>query len=390
MANEILAPYKTLRVVETVFNYARADQIDITPEDIRSIKQTFNAYEIYDDGMFWRKILESNDEYWDKSFQIFGPATLSEWVARVPGLYWKKGSETLRNVTESAIEQIGNFGRVLQPIGKSQVVLGGIGTLRLPPDANGYRMVSISIGRNPSMGIPVLFTPDVWDALSLKEGSVIDKMRAVWRKMPTEWHPHFKFVNDMPRGCFVVTDSNMVSTYKHNILPTLFHPFSVMEYYTDSGIFFDYVFVTATNEQTDYRSKVQEFFEYYRNIKGRNGTYMLECDIATPFLDAAYSTPAELRQNNYGESQLDIITKRIKGDTFKGRTIEKIIEIINNNYTSENIKKLGEPLGLKPFAWITNDPVAKLSIKLLDFCIENNRVDSLLELLVEDNPQILN
>lgn len=389
MTNSLLAPFKTSRVVETVANYERADQINISEEDIKNIPSNDGTFRFYDDGEFWREIINNPDHFWDKTFQLRSRVVLSEWIARVPGLYWKKGSEILRDVTESAIEQIGNVHNVLQPIDKSQVVMGGIGTIRLPPNDAGYRLVSISTGVNTSSGIPLLIAPEVWDTLSLKEGSVINRMKVVWRKMPIGWQSNFFFGKEnMPRGCFTISDIDSIS-YSKQILPTVFHPFTIMEYSTDSGYFFDYVFLTVTNEQRDYRSKVQEFFEHYKKRFGNDGTYILESDVSMPFLDAQYLTPADLRKNQYGESQLDILIKRIKGDTFQGKTIDNIIKAINENYTSQNIEELGKSIGLQPFKWITPDPVAKLSIKLLDYCIDNDKVDALLDLLVEANPKIL-
>lgn len=389
MPDLLLAPFKTSRVVETVANYERADQINISQEDIKNIPSNDDTFALYDDGEFWREIINNPDRFWDKTFQLRSRVVLSEWIARVPGLYWKKGSEILRDVTESAIERIGNVYNVLKPIDKSQVVMGGIGTIRLPPNDAGYRLVSISTGVNTSSGIPILISPEVWDILSLKEGSVIDNMKVVWRKMPIGWRSNFLFgKEDMPRGCFIISDVNSIS-YSKKVLSTVFHPFTIMEYSTDSGYFFDYVFLTVTNEQKDYHSKVREFFEYYKKRFGNNGTYLLESDVSMPFLDAQYLTPGDLRKNQYGESQLDLLIRRIKGDTFKGKTIDNILKAINDNYTSQSIEELGKYLDLQPFEWITPDPIAKLSIKLLDYCIDNEKVDKLLDLLVEENPKLL-
>lgn len=391
MSSALVNPYKTTRIAETIANYARVDQVEMNPGLIGEDVNKFNAIELYDEGEFWRKVLNAPDDYWGKLFRIYMPTTLSEWVARVPGLYWKKGSEALREVTQSAIETIGNEYVVLQPIGKSQVVLGGVGTVKLPPDINGYRLVTISTGRNASTGIPALIAPEVWDYYRLKEGALLDRISAIWQKMPIEWHQHFPSTRDMPRGCLIIHENEDIRISKnHEVIPILFHPFSVMEYYTDNAILYDFVFVTVTTEQSDYRQRVQDFFEYYRKSNGRNGKYLLEVDISTPLLEAQYLSPAELRKNDATSGpQLDILLSRIRGDTFKGQTIEDIIKAINANYDNKGLERLGSMVDLNPAVWITNESVAKLSIKLLDYCLDNRKVDALLEVIVMDNPSLL-
>lgn len=391
MPSVLVNPYKNTRIAETIANYARVDEVEINPEHLGEAGNKFSTIEVYDEGDFWWKVLNTPDNYWDKLFRIYMPTTLSEWVARVPGLYWKQGSEALRKVTQSAIETIGNEYVVLQPIGKSQVVLGGVGTVKLPPDINGYRLVTISTGRNASTGIPALIAPGVWDYCHLKEGILLDRVSGIWRKMPIEWHQHFPSTRDIPRGCLIIHENEDIRISKNKeVIPTLFHPFSVMEYYTDNAIFHDFVFVTVTTEQSGYRQRVQDFFEYYRKSNGRNGKYLLEVDISTPLLEAQYLTPAELRKNDASSGpQLDILLSRIRGDTFKGQAIEDIIKAINANYDSKGLERLGSMVGLNPAVWITNESVAKLSIRLMDYCLENEQVDTLLEVVVMDNPALL-
>ena len=64
---------------------------------------------------------------------------LLQWFPRVPGLYWLDGSENLRQLSPEAEEFRSTHWVSYKPYGKSRKVMGGIGTLRLPPSIDNYR-----------------------------------------------------------------------------------------------------------------------------------------------------------------------------------------------------------------------------------------------------------
>ncbi len=85
---------------------------------------------------------------------------VSDWVARVPGLFWAEYSGEIRKHSEQDIAIKSKDWIVFHPLGKSKKVLGGIGTIHLPPNDEGKRLISITSSCNASVGIPLLIYPE--------------------------------------------------------------------------------------------------------------------------------------------------------------------------------------------------------------------------------------
>lgn len=379
--------YKKVRIAETLQNVA----IVHTPTFVPPTPDN-KPFQVEDEAHFWQLILAHSSDYWGKICSLDGNWVLSEWIPRIPGLYWHKNSEALRNVHQSGIETIGQRHLVLQPIVKSMVVMGGVGTLKLPPET-GFRLVSLSKSRDASAGIPVLVSNEVWNTLSLHEGVAI-KGQFVWQQMSKGWSEHFPSISLIPNGYLLLSDAkNVIVTSDKN--PVLFHPCTVMEYKAPNGfgLLYDYVFVSATTEQQSFKNAIQDFFEMYRTAQNRNGKYIFEADMTDKLWDARFKSPQDmLEKDDYSNSQLDILLSRVRGDTFKnGVTTEAMNKIILTNFgnNTEGLKLVASDIGIEEWEWYRNEPVAKLSIRLLDLCMETNKVDALLDSIIAYNPNIL-
>src|SRR5687768_711668 len=157
MANEILLRAANgARIVEAVENYARAE-VNASPSVAAGQDQRW----LYDDETFWSHVF--NSKVTPGTRVSFPEVAVSEWVARVPGLFWTDAAKRLRRQGETEVE--GRHGRIitLRPFGKSQVVSGGVGTLRLPPSQEDYHLVTVTSTGNASAGIPALISPEVWE-----------------------------------------------------------------------------------------------------------------------------------------------------------------------------------------------------------------------------------
>src|SRR5688572_18044633 len=92
--------YRTARSLEAIGNYARADD-PLLQETGYLDDRCQSETTVFFDDEFWKpKLVEWNhnakvENPPDRSFDFFGFA-LSEWIARVPGLFWTKGAERLR------------------------------------------------------------------------------------------------------------------------------------------------------------------------------------------------------------------------------------------------------------------------------------------------------
>jgi hypothetical protein len=384
----LISPYKQVRVSETIENYAVSDnhKTDTSPS------KDGQPFLLWSEEEFWHSVLYKPENFWNTKVTLDNGFVLTEWVARVPGLYWQNGSAAMRAVTQTAVETIGNQWNVLRPVSKSMIVMGGVGTLKLPPNEDGYRLVTLTATGDASAGIPTLISESIWQKYSLHEGIEL-KGTGVWKEMPMSWSKNFPSTAKLPRGCLYFNEDSNIQVLSEN-QGYLFHPFSVMEYTTDSGIFHDFVFVSVTSEQQNYRQAIKDFFGYYRTANNRVGKYILNIDVSQPILDdVLYNTPQELlKTDDFAQSQLDILLARVRGDTFKNdKTIEDINKALLQNFggDTEGLKRIGEDIGIPAWEWFKNESAAKLSIKLLDLCLEKNKMEALLEALVMDNPTLL-
>src|ERR1700753_2794374 len=132
------------RIIETAQNYSVADNFSDRPLAVPELPY---GPAFYDDEHFWRDILFNPQAAWNTEVHLY-EVILSEWVARVPGLFWTPEARSLRQFDESEIEEREPHHVTLQPTAKSRVVTGGVGTLRLPPGAQGTRLATLTTTAN--------------------------------------------------------------------------------------------------------------------------------------------------------------------------------------------------------------------------------------------------
>jgi hypothetical protein len=324
----LLEAYTGVRIMETNDNYARADtpllaQPEILHTDIPSYFHDFEQ-----DQRFWEKVFSDPEGVWGMQVS-FGKAALSEWVARVPGLFWKPEAEQLRQLSPTAIENKSERWTTYTPWGKSQKVMGGIGAFRLPPAVDGTRLVTLTTSLNASAGVPALVLPDVWDKIrqaGSSEGRAING-QVRWQPMAQGWAARFKSTRDSPRGYLVLDNPNAIEVLDEKA-PTQFHPFTVMEYYSGSRELFDYVYATADTGLADYRGQLTRFFDMYKDVQGRHGRYLLAGDMVNALWEAEYDSPADLRRADpSAQSQLALVEARVRERLLGEDTIEWLLEV---------------------------------------------------------------
>ncbi len=305
--------YRCALSLEAIENYARARQWSPTrrilredlprrrPLDRASWKYRRlhnanyhgdNAEHYFDtDKEFWDMVLFSRNEMHEHTFH-FHSCTLSEWVARVPGLYWHEDAEGLRELSINHVESANQEWEIYRPIGKSQTVQGGIGTFRFPPDMAGNRLVTLSTEHNASSGIPAIISPEVWLHCQLSEGDVLCG-RASWKSFPFGWTEQFHHIKGIPRGYLTINDPAQIYLEERGH-STQIHPCTVMEYHTNDSILYDFVYATADTGFTGYRQKLESFFENYKGGDERYGRYLIPADHNTPLFDAEFASPEGL------------------------------------------------------------------------------------------------
>lgn len=378
--------YRCARSLEAVENYARAG-LQVSDEVLEDAMPREAHNFVRDDKYFWRKVLADPQKAWGQPFQLYASA-LSMWVARVPGLFWSKGAQALRKIEADAVEEYKSHDWVvLRPPGKSKQVLGGIGTLKLPLDENGCRLVTLSNGHNASSGIPTLISPEVWEHHQLNDGSILG-LWAKWQPMPVGWAERFPSIKGIPRGYLVVSDPNQVYEVFNENAPIQFHPCTVMEYYQGDAKLYDFVFAAADTGVRNYRREIEDFFEKYKNAQGRFGKYLISADIADPLWEAEFDSPEALRRTELGaKSQLELLQARVRGDSFKGLDIDLIVQLLAREYDNDGLRRISEMIGIPPAHWFTGGAASDSSVQLLHVCVHRGKVEELLDAVAGEHPQ---
>jgi hypothetical protein len=385
----LLDVVKGSRIIETLENYPVAfETTHINDEILYPDKSIW----IDGDSFFWEGLLRSPDYFWNAIVQA-EYCVFSNWIARVPGLFYTEAASSLRSFAKyyplENADQFGDVNHIYRPLGKSAHVSGGIGTLKLPNDDRGNLLASVSTSANASVGIPILIYPEVQKYLRLEEGDCIKIRNARWKKMSVEWQGKFPTVGGIPRGYIVVDHPDMIIKTKQKTNIQV-QPFSIMERQAADGFLYDFVYVSMNAADHSSRQQAKQFFERYMQYMGSTGEYLLAIDPSNPYFDARYAYPQDLEaQDRYGVVQMKLIKERVKGSCFRGFTIDRLAGIIPENYpTAQEIYRLAKNAGI-PHLQIPDDAASRMAIVLLEQAIRLDRVAILVELIVIDFPGIL-
>ena len=308
-------------------------------------------------------------------------AAVSEWVARVPGLYWAPSSSFMRKIKPALIEHKTKTWITYQPLGKSQKVMGGIGTLRLAPATDGYRLMTLTTTLNASAGILALVSPEIWEDGWCGEGSVISAS-AKWQAMTEKWASQFPSVKGIPRGYLILDKRDQVRVREHGA-PVEIHPFSIMEYWDGSAQLLDYVYATVDTTEADFRDKLTDFFESYRIAEGRGGEYLLAADVSDPMWDAWFSSPAELRDSRRA-SQLRLIEARVHDAVSGQDVVDALIRTLSQSDNVKDLRRLSKDAGIEFQRWSAGGTVAEESARLVSEAVRSGKEQALIQVVMAE------
>jgi len=381
--NDFIETQKGIKVIESLENYSLLP--DFFFKSDLSREQSANI--VYDEAYFWHHMLQGSKEFTDGAISLYH-FTLCSWVARIPGLYWTEQSTELRKVDASEVSFKSQSWTEFHPTGKSRKVLGGIGTLLLPQDRFGNRMVTLSSSNNASTGIPALISEEVYECLSLNEGDVLNINAANWSARGSEWSQLFASTKDIPSGYLVISKAEQIQKVGAGS-PVAFHPFSIMEYESKSALLYDYVYLSVDSHHDSLRSTVENFFNDYARKEGRNGRYLINPNLVNPFFETRYQHPSQLSTTTE-RAHLELIKKRIVDDKFGKTTLNKVIQAIPAYYESINsLTRLIKFINVNP-ALFNNDTVVGLSAQLVNYCLDNDKIHLLFDRITYEYPIILN
>jgi hypothetical protein len=369
------------RLIETAENYARADN----PLVKRASQNRMPLTGFYDDDeKFWREVFRWNSRGYTYQFVC---CALSEWVARVPGLYWKPGSKERRRLSPAAVESRSSKGETYVPPGKSRKVLGGIGTLRLPCAPDGYRLASLTTTLNASAGVPALIAPEVWEHQRLKEGCVLN-VTARWQEMDEKWSWRFKSVELIPPG-YLVLDSEAEVFVVQEAAPVLIHPFTIMRYEKRAAELYDFVYCEDDTSDGQHRKRLTKFFASYKDRKNRYGRYLLAGDFVDPLWEPEYQSPEHLRSADpAAESHLRLLEARVCKSMLGDSTIDELLVTLPSGpYNHDDLQRLSTQIGIPWSLWFTGATLARSAAQLMAQVVEKKKIPELVDLLVVEHPE---
>jgi hypothetical protein len=400
--------YRCARALEALENYARADgplveevgnvagssaePVWIEPDGGGYAQKRF-------DERFWSLVSADPDRWWGQTFRL-SMVGLSEWVARVPGLFWSTSAKGMRALAKGSVEHRSDRWVTYKPIGKSAIVLGGIGTIKFPPNENGCRLVTLSGGHNASSGIPALVFPEVWEYPELRgeqlnhlqEGDIIT-VKVQWQPMAWGWAQRFPSVRGIPRGYLVLRNPENIHVDRYmRSTPTEFHPCTVMEYESGDTKLWDFVYATVDTRVDGYRAKVENFFTSYKDRHERRGRYLFSADISNPMWEADHDSPASLRLTSQGKTQLKLLEERVRRYTYRGRTVEEILQLLAQNYSQEALRRLATYINI-PWGQV-NEATSRADVaaQLIERCLSSEdkmKVEELLDAIAQENPHLI-
>ena len=373
---------KGTKMIETIENYSIAE--NDTHSSFQNIESKYDSI-FYTDKDFWDTRLRYPKEFGDKTVGLYN-FVISEWVARVPGLYWADSSASIRQHTEDEIAVKSKEWTEYTPPGKSKKVLGGIGTILLPVDDMGKRIVSASSSCNSSLGVPLLIFPDVWEYLKLCQGDIVIIKNAKWQSVDLTWSHRFASTRNIPRGYLVIDKIDKIEIIERDY-PIVDNPFSIMEYQKGDALLYDFVYLTIDSKVNNAKQETEEFFSNYAKKDSRNGRYLINPNMVDPIFDAKYMTPSEMHLPTQ-KAQIELLYERIKNENFDKITLNELIELLPKYYDStSSIRRLVKNLGVS-VSIIQEDSPASMSAQLINFCLRSNKIEELVDRMMVEYPKI--
>ncbi|WP_172279469.1 hypothetical protein [Chryseobacterium sp. LAM-KRS1] len=370
---------KGTNFLETLENYSLAAVGATEPEETEDDIATF-----YTDEEFWYQVLNDPDYYWNKKVSLVD-FVISDWIARVPGLYYMPSSKNLRLNAESNITKVIREFKEFNPTGKSQMVMGGIGTLLLPPTSDGKILMSATSSFNSSLGIPLLIFPEVLNFI--KHGFLVRIKEAKWQAMEETWSKRFASTDNIPRGYLVIDSIEKIEIMSKYEFPVVYHPFSIMEYEKDEGYFYDYVYVTSDSKSRNAEDNIVDFFHNYAKKEDRFGEYLISSNMVNPLFPSRYVSSSDLNKESE-RANLELLQHRIRDTFFKKVSLEQLMIKLPIHYDSlASLKTLSRMVGINPNR-IMEGSAVEFSNQLINQCIKQNKIETLVDRLTYENVKI--
>lgn len=369
-------------IAEALENYPKIDELDVQGNPAPD-RTTTNIQGVDTDEHFWdmmnARVAQGNYQ-WGNLFH-FGRVSISEWVPRIPGMYWTDKAEKFREMGRAQKMDEWENQVAYRPIGKTQLVVGGLGTFKCSHGQENM-LVSITASGNCSSGIPLLISRQLWEDYNLKEGSILDDLTLRWDKMASNWSSKFISSKNLIRGSLTFTDNNIkVNSYDRT---AVCHPFTVIEYYEQGVPKYDFMFFSMQGASN--RSKIDEWVNIYKS-KFEQARYIFEPDPNEVLYGATYATTHQFLNQGFNDVQL--IESKIESELSNQSTgiFDKIYEFLCNNISNENeLAEFSkqEVISIPPISWRGGSSLLDTVKNFMTLIVEQKKLTTLYDLLQTD------
>ncbi|HEX8408108.1 MAG TPA: hypothetical protein VF883_04550 [Thermoanaerobaculia bacterium] len=361
------------RILEAITNYARVE-IEESRNDTLNLNVHFSA-----DEYFWPNVFGLRTPF-GSNVDVPNEVIVSEWVARVPGLFWMAGAQAHRREGEKLVEYRDGNSITLRPMGKSSLVSGGVGTIKLPPSEAGYRLITLTSSANVSAGVPALVSPEVWEHCRLREGSVVRIYKATWQAMARGWSAEFPSTRGIPRAYIRIDGPDTVEVIDDGAAAAI-HPFSIMRYFDGKAELFDFVFATGYSTDPRMRQEISGFFDDYCRAEGREGEYLIDADVAQPMWASRYHSPAELRVAE------ELLNRRIE-DAMLGHNVTEVLQGVLSGLSHGELRRISSEIGIPPATWFRGDAAVHEAQRFI-LCVPPAKIAVLIDAIRTLQPDLI-
>jgi len=262
---------------------------------------------------------------------------ITEWFPRCPGLFWTTEGQQSRESAWDYVEDQRKYSYlVLSPVGKSQMILGGIGTTRLEVHKGAkqdYRVLCATSSGKCDAGIPLVVTKGVYNKIQdqiQSEGAVRADVAGLYSLLPIKYEDlvletpgselsegiksWISTALHVPRYCLQVNSRLQIKSRKSEsiVRATAWTMFRTRDEDASFPYSFTYHSIDPKNENSI--KEASEFIqEYVYEHEGRE--ILTDFDERIPRFDSIYSLSKVMRSEVDQSIEQRTILDRAKGLT---------------------------------------------------------------------------
>jgi hypothetical protein len=308
---------------------------------------------------------------------------LSEWVPRVPGLYWKDESLKLRDGARFETLQTDHRFAIYSPAGKTMHILGGVGNVRLLPSGQSQLLCASSSGEY-WRGVPVLLEGEAFQEYRDAPDGIVVSLEGRWRPLPAEYARQLGSNAGIPRYCLVIDAADHVTVLNDGSSwswKCQSSAWTLFEYRGEDNLpryDFAYCIFRAFRSKTGHLEEATYFIRDY--VERRHGTVLTDFDQEIPQFDA-WLPINELMSREVDPRRLRALVNRVKEGALSPERVqyETLPSVLMDHFNIEELRILAVDYLALDLEDLVGPSAGKVDHvqALVDFCDEQERTADL-------------